>query len=148
MSQDNFDLDNYVPVNTRLKQFRDEYAQGFITTEAVNMNYGDMTGVRFTAKVFRNLEEAKVGVPASTGHAESILENEKVLEWTETTAIGRALAILGYSIEAGVASREEMSDYQANSTPEEPTPERQERKQSNLDSIRKLQNKTRSSFKR
>lgn len=117
-------LKDYVPVNARIMQFRETFPDGFITTEVSNTSYGEKTGVRFVAKIFRNLEEAKLNLPASTGHSELILDDEKVLEKAETVAVGRAIALLGFSIKESIASEEEMDNFNnraSRSSPKTPT---------------------------
>ena len=61
-------------------------------------------------KLFRNRDDAE---PSATGHAFEIrgqgyVNNTSYIENGETSAIGRALANLGFAIENGIASREEM----------------------------------------
>jgi hypothetical protein len=62
------------------------------------------------AEIYRNQDDAS---PASTGHAfenrsEGYVNKTSYIENCETSAVGRALALLGYEIKRGIASREEM----------------------------------------
>lgn len=105
----NFDLKDYVPVNERLEQFHVDHPQGRIVTEMVSFNE-DSGLVIFKAAAFRNLEDAE---PSATGHAyeredSSYINKTSFIENGETSAVGRALAMLGYEIKRGIASREEM----------------------------------------
>lgn len=111
MARDFFDKDNYVGVNERISKFREDHPQGLINTfreKGESCEY-------FKAVVFRNLEEAKLYPPiaAASGHAE-IVDNggKKSFEKAETVAIGRALAILGYEVKKGLASAEEMEQFE------------------------------------
>lgn len=106
-------LEDYVPVHERVKLFRKEWPEGVIVTERTDVSE-DV--VAFKAKVYRTLGEvevlAPVGLAASTGHSEVEVSDEKAVEKGETVAIGRALANLGYEIEKGIASAEEMEDVE------------------------------------
>jgi len=112
-TNDNFDENAYVKVNERLAEFREKYPEGFIST----FKSADSSGITFEAVICRNIEEARLftetGVAAATGHA--FLANdefdEKVQEYTETVAYGRALACLGFKVEKAVASAEEMNKF-------------------------------------
>lgn len=62
------------------------------------------------AEIYRNQDDAS---PAATGHAfenrsEGYVNKTSYIENCETSAVGRALALLGYEIKRGIASREEM----------------------------------------
>lgn len=115
------DLDNYVKVNERIAEFRETYKEGFITTFR-----GDAKdGIAFKAVVFRNAEElahyATCDIAPATGHSflhDDARGDDKVEEYTETVAVGRALAILGFKVEKAIASAEEMEQFQNTKTTE------------------------------
>jgi hypothetical protein len=114
MSNDNFDSSKYVKVNDRLSAFREEYPNGYIAT----FREGEQGGVNFKAVVLRNADDAEVyaktNIAAATGHAYLADEDrydQKVEEYCETVAIGRALAILGYAVEKSIASQEEIDEF-------------------------------------
>lgn len=117
-----FQLDNYVPVSERLEQFYADHPEGRILTSIVEHN--EETGfVLMRAEAYRQQEDA---VPAATGHAyesrgDGYVNKTSHIENCETSAVGRALALMGYEIKRGVASREEMQKVERMSTPR-PTP--------------------------
>lgn len=102
-----FDLERYAPVARRITLFYERYPTGRIITALVER---DARAVIFRASVYRGAEDTH---PAATGWA---LEREgdgdvnavACLENTETSAIGRALANLGFTASAERPSREEM----------------------------------------
>jgi hypothetical protein len=105
-----FDKDNYVGVHERIAKFREEHKQGMITTFREKTADGEY----FKAVVFRNYEEAKLfpSLAAASGHADVTENGKKASEKAETVAIGRALAILGYEVKKGLASAEEIEQFQ------------------------------------
>ena len=97
----------YALVGDRIKLFYDAFPEGRIITELVSRANGEVT---FKASVYRNAADAS---PAATGWA---AERENVgdvnavacLENTETSAIGRALANLGFTVSRKRPSVEEI----------------------------------------
>lgn len=104
-NDDDFDSSTYVRVNTRLMEFHKEHPKGRVETSYV-LQDGVLV---MRAALYRDEKDT---LPAATGHAflES-LTGEKVGEYTETVAVGRALALMGYSIEKSLASGEEMARF-------------------------------------
>jgi hypothetical protein len=106
-AENGYDLERYAPVARRITLFYERYPAGRIITTLVER---DARAVIFRARIYRTAEEAS---PAATGWA---LEREgdgdvnavACLENTETSAIGRALANLGFTASAERPSREEM----------------------------------------
>jgi hypothetical protein len=106
-AENGYDLDRYAPVARRITLFYERYPAGRIITSLVER---DTNAVVFRARVYRTAEDPS---PAATGWA---LEREgdgdvnavACLENTETSAIGRALANLGFTASAERPSREEM----------------------------------------
>jgi len=102
-----YDLERYAPVARRITLFYERYPAGRIITTLVTR---DARAVIFRARVYRGADDPH---PAATGWA---LEREgdgdvnavACLENTETSAIGRALANLGFTASAERPSREEM----------------------------------------
>jgi hypothetical protein len=102
-----YDLERYAPVARRITLFYERYPAGRIITSLVQR---DARFVIFCARVYRGADDARA---AATGWA---LEREgdgdvnvvACLENTETSAIGRALANLGFTASAERPSREEM----------------------------------------
>jgi hypothetical protein len=106
-AENGYDLERYAPVARRITLFYERYPAGRIITTLVER---DARAVIFRARIYRTAEDTS---PAATGWA---LEREgdgdvnavACLENTETSAIGRALANLGFTASAERPSREEM----------------------------------------
>lgn len=106
-----FNLDNYQTVDERLHQFWAENPRGRVLTELVST-----TNDQFIVKamVWRSTSYDKDNErPDSTGYAEerinaSPVNRTSALENAETSAIGRALANLGYSTKGARPTREEL----------------------------------------
>jgi hypothetical protein len=105
----NFDLDSYATVQERVAQFYQDFPDGSIRTFMVR---SDGPEVIFEARVYRTQEEAAMGVYTS-GWAREVEGKTPVnrtshLENCESSAVGRALANLGYATDAKRPSRSEM----------------------------------------
>lgn len=102
-----FDPNEYATVAERIALFYDRYPEGRIITELVSRENNE---IMFKALVFRGPAEIE---PSSTGWAserQGVGEINQVacLENTETSAVGRALANLGFTGSKNRASYEEM----------------------------------------
>ena len=102
-----FNPEQYATVAERIEMFYSRYPQGRINTELVSRADGAIT---FKAVVFRDASDT---TPAATGWAseregDSDINTVACLENTETSAVGRALANLGFVASARRPSREEM----------------------------------------
>lgn len=100
-------LDDYEPVEDRLEKFWADHPNGRIITEIVAW---DSSSYIVKATVWREDTEDN---PAATGLAQETVtatgvNKTSALENCETSAIGRALANLGYAAKGKRASREEM----------------------------------------
>jgi len=103
-----FDPSRYASVAERIALFYKSHPTGRIQTELINR---DSTSVTFKALVFRGEADT---VPAATGWAteregDGDINTVACLENTETSAIGRALANLGYTAAKERPSVEEMN---------------------------------------
>lgn len=112
-----YNIDDYVAVNERIEKFYEKYPQGSIETEIVHNENGE---VIFKAYAYRDKEDTK---PA-TGHAmekegSSFINKTSHIENCETSAVGRALAMLGFEIKKSIASKEEVENAQLQQTAEE-----------------------------
>lgn len=104
-------LKDYVEVNVRIERFYQKFPNGRINTF---MQSNDNGVVIMRAEVFRDLNDAQ---PSATGHAyekegSSYINKTSYIENCETSAVGRALAILGFEIKKSVASKEEVANAQ------------------------------------
>lgn len=101
-------LDKYEPVDVRLARFWGEHPHGRVITEIVEH---DGQRCVFRAAIWRHAADLE---PAATGFAHEVVTSRGVnatsmLENCETSAIGRALANLGFAPTGARPSREEMS---------------------------------------
>jgi hypothetical protein len=104
---------DYVMVDERLRLFWEKYPNGKITTERID-NIDPIAGYYcFKAVVY----PAPVENPEwfATGHADEYRDNKKSMvnltnacENGETSAVGRALGMLGILVEGSVASADEV----------------------------------------
>jgi hypothetical protein len=105
-----FNLADYEPVEDRLREFWKDHPAGRVVTELLKHDGADYI---VKAAIYRG-DELRDGLPAATGLAhdsyDQLPQQMKVsaLETCETSAIGRALANLGYAPKGKRPSREEM----------------------------------------
>jgi hypothetical protein len=103
-----FERDGYAPVADRVALFYERFPMGRIETCLVERSD---RGVLFRAAVYRGPEEHR---PAATGWAaeregDGEINTVACLENTETSAVGRALANLGFTASRQRPSVEEMA---------------------------------------
>ena len=104
-----FNPDEYITVHERIEKFYARFPQGRIITAIIE--HDSETGfILMRSEVYRDPEDA---LPAATGHAYELrsaghVQQGSYVEVCETSAVGRALALLGFEVRRGVASREEM----------------------------------------
>ena len=103
-----FDRDGYAPVADRIALFYERFPMGRIQTSLVERSD---RGVVFRAAVYRGPDERR---PAATGWAaeregDGEINTVACLENTETSAVGRALANLGFTASRHRPSAEEMA---------------------------------------
>src|SRR5919112_3979989 len=102
-------LDNYVTVAERVAAFYHTYPQGRINTQIVQHDT-ESGFILMRAEIYRSTDDAS---PSATGHAfevrsESYVNKTSYVENAETSSVGRALAMLGFEVKRGIASREEL----------------------------------------
>jgi hypothetical protein len=119
-----FNPDEYVTVAQRIEKFYAKYPSGRILTSVLEHN-AETGFILIKAEVFRESDDA---LPAATGHAYELrsaghVQQGSYVEVCETSAVGRALALLGFEVRRGVASREEM-EKAARKTPERGAPQK------------------------
>lgn len=97
---------DYAKVVDRLKQFREENPRGLIDTSPEIINQT----IIFKTRILK--DKADSNSAEATGHALGNIDgSEKQFEKLETISVGRALALLGYSVGGEIASDEEMEEY-------------------------------------
>lgn len=123
-----FNLDDYEPVADRIERFWKDHPDGSIVTELVHHDekrfivyvavWRKNTTVLVAEEMRHDERLSRIfNRPDATGYAEEVIGSTNVnrtsaLENCETSAIGRALANLGYAVK-NRASREEMEKVQA-----------------------------------
>lgn len=109
-----FNLQDYVTVQDRIRQFWADYPDGRIET-AIMSDPTDFTTCRYIARAYKRMDDER---PSATGwafeHAGDRGPNQTSHEENcETSAIGRALANMGYATsQRDRPSREEMAKAQ------------------------------------
>jgi hypothetical protein len=96
---------NYVLVSDRILSFNETYPEGSITTELLSTPDADMVVIKATVKV---------GERTFTGHSQAkwgdgYINKTSAMENCETSAVGRALAMMGIGVLDSVASADEMA---------------------------------------
>jgi hypothetical protein len=107
-SGSDFDPARYAPVAERITHFYNAFPAGRIVTDLISRTGGEVV---FRASVYRELGDA---APAATGWAseregDGDVNEVACLENTETSAVGRALANLGFTASRQRPSAEEMA---------------------------------------
>ena len=103
---------DYADVSNRIIAFRKLFPNGTITTEIVSMTTDDKgKGVCVIRATAMN-EDGKI---LGTGHAyekegSSFINSTSYIENAETSAVGRALGMIGIGIDVSVASYEEVAN--------------------------------------
>ena len=101
----------YIPVNERIKAFRQIYPRGQILTEIIGLQDGICT---MKCSVYD--DEGKL---LATGHGQekegsTFINKTSYIENCETSCIGRALGSLGIGLDCGFASYEEVANAKMN----------------------------------
>ena len=121
---------HYVKVNQRIKAFRMVYPTGAILTDMVR----DENGVCVFTAACGYYNDDGTFITLGTGTAcekesSTFINENSYIENCETSAVGRALAMCGFGIDASVASCEEQQNATQNQTdPEKDTTEQDDRK--------------------
>ena len=118
------EVKEYAEVNQRIKAFRMVYPDGFIQTDIVSIENGVC------------IIRAKVGYEDEKGHhvlgtgtayekeGSTFINKTSYIENCETSAVGRALGMLGFGVDTSVASAEEVQNAKLNQDGEEKKEER------------------------
>lgn len=112
-------IQDYVTVAERIERFYERYPDGRIITHIVEHD-SERGFILMRADVYRNTEDT---LPAATGHAyelksEGYVQRTSYIEVCETSCVGRALAMAGFEVRRGIASREEIE--KVSRMPQEP----------------------------
>lgn len=102
-------IQDYVTVAERIEKFYDRYPEGRIITHIVEHD-AERGFILMRAEGYRTPDDAQ---PAATGHAfelrsEGYVNRTSYIENCESSCVGRMLALLGFEVRRGIASREEM----------------------------------------
>lgn len=102
-----FNLDDYVTVAERVGQFYSQFPEGSLQAEVVQMSE-KLVVVR--AYAYRNPEDPRPGIAHSSLNIPGTTPYTKgsELENAETSAVGRAIALLGFGVKKSLASRNEL----------------------------------------
>lgn len=112
---------NYAKVADRLKEFRSENPRSKIATEYQILENGETIFKAYGWKdkndfldILKINSDKVVAYMSSdaNGTAKNVVKNEKDFEKLETIAVGRMLALLGYGVDGGIASSEEMEEFE------------------------------------
>lgn len=131
MHRMSYDLKDYVDVAERVRQFWDKYPDGSIQTEFMGLLPGRDDMFYAVTKVYRNPEDTSPvsGMAAELTNGKTGFTRNSELMNLETSAVGRALGMLGIGIKKSLASRDEVSlsearnkgaDYDQPATPIDP----------------------------
>ena len=118
-----FNIDDYIEVKDRVKQLKKDYPDSVIQTDVI-----ELTDTRVTIKAFIYLDNE--GKKPTTGHSFMNIPGTnpytrgREIENTETSAVGRAIANLGYAIDKSIASRDEVQSKQVEEGYEAPKSQR------------------------
>ena len=103
---DHFLSGDYAPVADRISLFYERFPEGRILTDLISRDGGRVT---FKATVFRSGELASATGWASEREDDGDVNSVACVENTETSAVGRALANLGFTASRHRPSAEEMA---------------------------------------
>lgn len=104
---------DYIPVNQRIKAFRMVYPTGYIVTDIINNENGVVT-MRSECGYY---SEDGTKMVLGSGMAfelqnSSYINKTSYIENCESSAVGRALGMCGFGIDASIASAEEVANAQ------------------------------------
>lgn len=109
---------NYAQVNERIKAFRMVYPTGTIFTEMTS-NEGGVCIFRAQVGYYDTEQDGDVVLGTGTAYEKengSYINKTSYIENCETSAVGRALGMAGFGIDASLASAEEVMNAQNNQT--------------------------------
>lgn len=98
---------SYIPVNERIKEFREQYPNLRVLTEIVNLTEDSVV---MKATVVDMEGHALANGYAQEDRGSSNINKTSYVENCETSAVGRALGMFGIGIDASVASADEVAN--------------------------------------
>ena len=98
---------DYAEVNQRIKAFRMVYPQGTIQTQMISNENGVCI---FQARIYDDFNRLLGTGTAYEKEDSSFINKTSYIENCETSAVGRALGMCGFGIDASVASAEEVQN--------------------------------------
>ncbi|MCX7951039.1 MAG: hypothetical protein N2594_03725 [Clostridiales bacterium] len=108
MAREDF-LKDYIEVNERIMKFYEMYPEGTIQTEILQLDW-EKGLVLMKAYAFRQPNDERPAVGhAYEKEADGYINKTSMIENCETSAVGRALAMLGLEVKKAVASKEEVA---------------------------------------
>lgn len=118
-------IQDYVTVAERIEKFYDRYPEGRIITHIVEHD-AERGFILMRAEGYRAPDDVQ---PSATGHAfelrsEGYVNRTSYIENCESSCVGRMLALLGFEVRRGIASREEMEKSARLAQQEAPPKER------------------------
>ena len=101
----------YAEVNQRIKAFRQLYPEGFIKTEILSNENGVVVMKASVGWYFADGSEMVLATgTAYEKETSSYINKTSYIENCETSAVGRALGMIGFGIDTSVASAEEVEN--------------------------------------
>lgn len=101
----------YAEVNQRIKAFRMLFPLGFIKTQIISLENGTVTMTAEVGRYDENGNELVLGCgTAQEKENSSFINKTSFIENCETSAVGRALGMVGIGIDTSVASYEEVAN--------------------------------------
>lgn len=110
---------DYIEVNQRVKAFRMLFPNGAIITDLLSNENGVCI---FKATAFDEEHNILATGTAYEKEGNGFINKTSYIENCETSAVGRALAMLGIGIDASIASKEEVENAKLNQKPKEEKP--------------------------
>ena len=107
---------SYAEVTQRIKAFRKLYPEGFIETEVLS-NQNGVCVIKASVGYYDNGNKKILGTgTAYEKEGSTFINKTSYIENCETSAVGRALGMMGFGIDTSVASAEEVQNAVNNQT--------------------------------
>lgn len=111
--------DDYVQVNERIAAFFDRYPDGSIVADPPSVvELGERVFIACTARVYRTADDPRPAQASAwepfPGRTNFTKDSEAMN--AETSAVGRAIALLGFEVKRSVATREDVQRRQPDPT--------------------------------